>query len=180
MGNCNCWLKMSIAKPPTGNPVSGSRGPAWFNPNPRSVVPPPAKNRSGRGMSSATVSPSGCSMPRRVDRAKVNCRPRGVVGRVLKRRPEKAGAGADGRERPNPHHGIEIAARRIGGIVAAVAHPGHREEGNVRRLAEQRNLLRLHLQVAGLHLPVDVAEHEVRSRERACRSAARSLLLASR
>ena len=42
-------LLMISAVPPRGNPVTGSRGPAWFNPNPRSEFPPPAKKRSASG-----------------------------------------------------------------------------------------------------------------------------------
>ena len=39
------------AEPPSGNPVRGSRGPAWLSGNPRCEDAPPAKNRSDNGMS---------------------------------------------------------------------------------------------------------------------------------
>src|ERR1700729_1430410 len=50
IGNRNSWLNMTTASPPIGKPVHGSRGPASFRPKPRSVVAPPAKNRSGKGL----------------------------------------------------------------------------------------------------------------------------------
>src|SRR5207248_709256 len=85
-GNRNSWLKTSIACPPTGKPVTESRGPAWFNANPRNDVPPPAKNLSGRGIRRGggtcvgagnvrdIVSLYGVSIPIRTDRATLNRR----------------------------------------------------------------------------------------------------------
>src|SRR5216683_3102707 len=86
IGNRNSWLRTSSACPPTGNPVTESRGPAWFNAKPRSDVPPPAKNLSGSGITvgsggvvgagkvSETVSRYGSRIPRRIERAKLNRR----------------------------------------------------------------------------------------------------------
>src|SRR5215469_17209339 len=69
MGKRSSWLKTNMAKPPTGNPVVGSRGPAWFRENPRRVVPPPAKNRSASGMSSSAEPLNASMIPKVVDRA---------------------------------------------------------------------------------------------------------------
>src|SRR6185437_687453 len=60
--------------PPIGKPVVGSRGPAWFSENPRRLVPPPANNLSGSGMSSSVHSASpqllnASSIPNVVERA---------------------------------------------------------------------------------------------------------------
>src|SRR5713101_7334304 len=89
IGKRNSWFKTSSACPPTGKPVIESRGPAWFSAKPRSEVPPPAKNRSGSGMTvgqvvpvgqvgagkvSETVSRYGARIPKRMDRAKLNRR----------------------------------------------------------------------------------------------------------
>src|SRR5207245_11289655 len=73
-------LLRNNAEPPKGNPVTGSRGPAWFNPKPRCELPPPIKNRSGSGISAGVptvgcpgciirVLPNGFSTPTRVERA---------------------------------------------------------------------------------------------------------------
>src|SRR5215472_18483418 len=43
-------LLMNNASPPSGCPVSVSRGPAWLMPKPRCEVAPPERKRSGRGM----------------------------------------------------------------------------------------------------------------------------------
>src|SRR6266403_62189 len=90
IGKRNSWFKTSSACPPTGKPVPESRGPAWFSAKPRSEVPPPAKYRSGSGMTvgrvqvgdpaghvgagkvSETVSRYGVRIPKRVERAKLN------------------------------------------------------------------------------------------------------------
>src|SRR5258708_33103128 len=92
IGKRNSWLSTSIAWPPTGKPVTAYRGPAWFSANPRSEVPPPAKNRSGSGITvgsvqvvdptgqvgagkvSDTVSRYGTRIPKRTERAKLNRR----------------------------------------------------------------------------------------------------------
>src|SRR5216683_7456909 len=92
IGKRNSWFKTSSACPPTGKPVPESRGPAWFSAKPRSEVPPPAKNRSGSGMTvgseqvlvpggqvgagkvNETVSRYGARIPKRMDRAKLNRR----------------------------------------------------------------------------------------------------------
>src|ERR1700730_7024386 len=92
IGKPNSWFNTSSAWPPTGNPVPKSRGPAWFSAKPRSEVPPPAKKRSGRGMTvgsvqvvdpggqdgagkfSETVSRYGTRIPKRTERAKLNRR----------------------------------------------------------------------------------------------------------
>src|ERR1700674_1679385 len=93
IGKRNSWFNTSSACPPTGNPVPESRGPAWFSAKPRSEVPPPAKNRSGSGMTVGseqgglvtvgqlgagklreTVSRYGTRIPKRKERAKLNRR----------------------------------------------------------------------------------------------------------
>src|SRR6266849_7415157 len=84
-GNRSSILFTKSAVPPTGKPEDGSRGPAWFNPNPRCELPPPAKKSSGRGMrwipeqdtfvghapgGKSLVPLTGCSKPILVERAK--------------------------------------------------------------------------------------------------------------
>jgi len=59
IGKRNSWFSTSMAWPPTGNPVIESRGPAWFNAKPRNDVPPPAKKRSGSGMTVGSVQVAG-------------------------------------------------------------------------------------------------------------------------
>src|SRR6185437_2970701 len=77
--------------PPRGNPVTASRGPAWFSPKPRCELLPPVKKRSGRGTTPGTdvntfevpdvagwatfTLPKGFSTPIRVERANTQWRP---------------------------------------------------------------------------------------------------------
>ncbi len=51
-GRRNSVLLINAPAPPMGKPVSGSRGPAALNENPRNEVGPPAYRRSGSGINS--------------------------------------------------------------------------------------------------------------------------------
>src|SRR5205807_8423470 len=61
-------LFRKMASPPSGKPVCKSRGPAWFMPNPRRELLPPAKNLSGNAIKSVEL--NGSCTPTRVERAK--------------------------------------------------------------------------------------------------------------
>src|SRR5690348_18317480 len=66
----NSRLLINSASPPSGDPVAGSRGPAWLMEKPRRVLPPPERNRSGSGMS--WLVPNWFSTPTVVERAKTH------------------------------------------------------------------------------------------------------------
>src|SRR6266851_3833039 len=65
-----------------------------------------------------------------------------VVGGILKKESQKAGARAKIRIGIAEAGAVEAALARIGGIVSCVAKPGHSKLGYQRRLLEQGNFLR--------------------------------------
>ena len=77
------------------------------------------------------------------------------VGGILVRGAEKRGGGANRGAGEVDVKSIKTSRCRIGGIIAAITHPGEAEERDLRRCAEQRNFFRGDLQIGRLHAAVD-------------------------
>src|SRR5271154_2530020 len=97
IGNRNSWLNMSTASPPIGKPVQGSRGPASFRPKPRSVVAPPAKKRSGNGITSSATGGAAERLFKAETRGprEDECPAERMKRRVLKKAAKEACAGTE-------------------------------------------------------------------------------------